>query len=418
MIPLNLKWSTRRWLFSIITTSILCSLVIISLLWILSVRKKAAKDINEFRVEAVNKQKKILRNEVYDALSFARFHMSAHENLPDSVIKNEVLNWLAMQHFGNAGYVFVNRLDGLALIFDGKRISGSKSIKNMTDPNGKKLFEMELNAAGKAGGDFIEYKFKKMGGEKLFPKISYINSLPEWGWIIGAGDYLDDLSNEVAMVEHNLKKCELKSIGSIFLLLILLTGLNFFFAHKVSTWLDKQFDSIKEFLINSSRNVRYLNLDFFRIQELYEIGDAGNKMVKELYEDLALERTGKEYLFTLNDLPEAKGDKNLLEHVWMNLLSNAIKYSNSKEHPEIRVEGSHKDKQIVYEIHDNGVGFNPKYTHKLFGVFQRLHAADEFEGNGVGLAIVKRIVEKHGGEVWAEGKVNQGASFYFSLPDV
>lgn len=281
MIPLNLKWSTRRWLFSIITTSILCSLVIISLLWILSVRKKAAKDINEFRVEAVNKQKKILRNEVYDALSFARFHMSAHENLPDSVIKNEVLNWLAMQHFGNAGYVFVNRLDGLALIFDGKRISGSKSIKNMTDPNGKKLFEMELNAAGKAGGDFIEYKFKKMGGEKLFPKISYINSLPEWGWIIGAGDYLDDLSNEVAMVEHNLKKCELKSIGSIFLLLILLTGLNFFFAHKVSTWLDKQFDSIKEFLINSSRNVRYLNLDFFRIQELYEIGDAGNKMVKE-----------------------------------------------------------------------------------------------------------------------------------------
>ena len=143
-----------------------------------------------------------------------------------------------------------------------------------------------------------------------------------------------------------------------------------------------------------------------------------SSMVKELYEDLALERTGKEYLFTLNDLPEAKGDKNLLEHVWMNLLSNAIKYSNSKEHPEIRVEGSHKDKQIVYEIHDNGVGFNPKYTHKLFGVFQRLHAADEFEGNGVGLAIVKRIVEKHGGEVWAEGKVNQGASFYFSLPDV
>jgi len=140
-------------------------------------------------------------------------------------------------------------------------------------------------------------------------------------------------------------------------------------------------------------------------------------LARDIYNNLAVERAGKKYLFILDELPDARGDKNLLEHVWMNLLSNAIKYSNPREQPEIRVEGCQKDKQIIYAIHDNGVGFNPKYMHKLFGVFQRLHSGNEFEGNGVGLAIVQRIIQKHGGRVWAEGKLDQGAVFYFSLPD-
>jgi light-regulated signal transduction histidine kinase (bacteriophytochrome) len=115
-------------------------------------------------------------------------------------------------------------------------------------------------------------------------------------------------------------------------------------------------------------------------------------------------------------LHKAFGDVTLLGQVWINLLTNAIKYSSKNEISEISIDSSVSGKMITYFIKDNGVGFDMQYTHKLFGVFQRLHSEAEFEGNGVGLAIVKRIILKHGGRVWAEGAVGKGATFYFSLP--
>jgi light-regulated signal transduction histidine kinase (bacteriophytochrome) len=115
-------------------------------------------------------------------------------------------------------------------------------------------------------------------------------------------------------------------------------------------------------------------------------------------------------------MPIAYGDATLLRQVWSNLLSNAIKYTLPKDERHIEVGGYPKDGMNVYYVKDNGVGFNPEYTHKLFGVFQRLHKADEFEGTGVGLAIVQRIIQRHGGLAWAEGKIGQGATIYFSIP--
>jgi light-regulated signal transduction histidine kinase (bacteriophytochrome) len=107
---------------------------------------------------------------------------------------------------------------------------------------------------------------------------------------------------------------------------------------------------------------------------------------------------------------------NLVKQVWTNLLANAIKYSSGKPEPEIRVGMVVKDGQPAYFVQDNGAGFDMNYYHKLFGVFQRLHRADEFPGTGVGLAIVHRIVTRHGGKVWAEGKPDEGATFFFTLP--
>jgi PAS domain S-box-containing protein len=115
-------------------------------------------------------------------------------------------------------------------------------------------------------------------------------------------------------------------------------------------------------------------------------------------------------------LPAARGDRGLLRQVWVNLIGNAVKYSSKASQPSIQVSGRRVGAENQYSVRDNGVGFNMEYAEKLFGVFQRLHHTDEFGGTGVGLAIVHRVVTRHGGRVWAEGKVDHGAVFSFALP--
>lgn len=119
----------------------------------------------------------------------------------------------------------------------------------------------------------------------------------------------------------------------------------------------------------------------------------------------------------IGTLHPLKGDYSLINQVMMNFISNAIKYSSKKENPVVEISSDIKDGQVIYSVMDNGVGFNMDYSHKLFGVFQRLHTMDEFEGTGVGLAIVKRVINKHGGRVWADSIPGKGATFYFSIPN-
>jgi len=116
------------------------------------------------------------------------------------------------------------------------------------------------------------------------------------------------------------------------------------------------------------------------------------------------------------DLPVAWGDESLIRQVLTNLLYNALKYTGPRDLATIEIGGAEKEQQNIYYVKDNGVGFDSEYADKLFSLFKRLHSSAAFEGTGIGLVIVKRIVNKHGGQVWAEGKVNEGATFYFSLP--
>ena len=120
--------------------------------------------------------------------------------------------------------------------------------------------------------------------------------------------------------------------------------------------------------------------------------------------------------FKFGQLLPLEGDYTLLYQVFVNLISNAVKYSSKKESPQVEIGSYPSDNNITYYVKDNGTGFNMEYAHKLFGVFQRLHTDAEFEGTGVGLAIVQRVIAKHGGKVWAEGETGKGATFYFSLP--
>ena len=125
---------------------------------------------------------------------------------------------------------------------------------------------------------------------------------------------------------------------------------------------------------------------------------------------------GRNLTVDIKRLPPACGDLSMLQQVWINLLGNAIKFTRPKAAARIEVGGTAEGSELVYYVKDNGAGFNMQYVDKLFGAFQRLHRADEFEGTGIGLAIVKRIIAKHGGRVWAEGKVGEGATVYFALP--
>ena len=119
---------------------------------------------------------------------------------------------------------------------------------------------------------------------------------------------------------------------------------------------------------------------------------------------------------TVEPLAPAKADRTLLRQVWSNLLTNAFKYSSGRAEPVIAISSKVDTECVAYTVRDNGVGFNMKYYDKLFGVFQRLHGEKEFPGTGVGLAIVRRVVSRLGGQVWAEGRPNEGATFVFTLP--
>lgn len=125
---------------------------------------------------------------------------------------------------------------------------------------------------------------------------------------------------------------------------------------------------------------------------------------------------GRQVHLTLQDIPPAYGDPNLMRQVVVNLMANAIKFTGPKAEAAITLRGWYENHDTVYAVTDNGVGFDMRYMDKLFTVFQRLHLSSEFEGTGVGLAIVQKIIQRHGGRVWAEGQVNEGATFYFSLP--
>lgn len=141
-----------------------------------------------------------------------------------------------------------------------------------------------------------------------------------------------------------------------------------------------------------------------------------NALVQQVWHDLEPQRGGRAIELKLADLPAASGDPAAMRQVLQNLLANALKFTRPRATVLIEVAGRSEAEENVYSIRDNGVGFDMAYYNKLYGLFQRLHGMEEFEGTGVGLAIVKRFITKHGGRVWAEGKVGEGATFWFTLP--
>ncbi len=150
----------------------------------------------------------------------------------------------------------------------------------------------------------------------------------------------------------------------------------------------------------------------FKVTEI----DIGS-LAKAVFDELKAITPNRKLELSINNPPSGMGDPSLMREVVLNLLSNAIKFTGKRDTAHIEVGGFTGNGENIYYVRDNGVGFEMADAEKLFGVFQRLHSPDEYEGTGVGLAIVQRIITRHGGRVWAEGKVDEGATFYFTLPE-
>jgi light-regulated signal transduction histidine kinase (bacteriophytochrome) len=185
--------------------------------------------------------------------------------------------------------------------------------------------------------------------------------------------------------------------------------------------IDEEGQRYLKILDSSSRKMTRLLDDLLRLsrlgrQEMKPSPVDMCELVESVWHELQPAGAARQIDFKVHPLPEGWGDLALLREIWTSLIGNAVKFTALKENAAIEISGQEESDRIVYCIKDNGVGFNMKSAGKLFGVFQRLHTEEEFNGSGMGLAIAQRLVRRHSGEIWAEAKKDEGAMFFFSLP--
>lgn len=189
-----------------------------------------------------------------------------------------------------------------------------------------------------------------------------------------------------------------------------------------ASMLDSEGQRVLHIVLKNGQRIRQLIDDLLEFSKLGRTEFAKHDIRMEEVVHILVEEqrgltpaAGKQAEFIIHAIPNARGDSAMIRQVWTNLISNGVKYSRKAGQPVVEIGSQEEGGKTLYFVKDNGAGFDMKYYDKLFGVFQRLHSVNEFEGTGVGLAIVQRVIARHGGTVWAEGKVNEGATFYFTL---
>ena len=285
---------------------------------------------------------------------------------------------------------------------------------------GKERLSFELRIHCKDGSiKWLHWKIVIKDG-KWFVNASDISSQKK------ADEQIQLLNNElqtnIAQLEVSNKELESFSYSISHDLKAPLRALGSYSTLMIEDYMDKLDDDGKKMLSRIGDNAANMTT---MVDSLLKFSGLGKKEVEKV--DINMQSVVEKCVNDINSSTEhkatvnihtilpAKGDRLLITHVWMNLISNAIKYSGKTEKPQVDIGSTEEEDDIVYYVKDNGAGFDMAYANKLFGVFQRLHRKEEFEGMGIGLAIAQRIIIRHGGRIWAKGEPSKGATFYFSL---
>jgi PAS domain S-box-containing protein len=283
--------SIKRSIFYLLMTIIAVSLILNSLVWFITENNDLNRTIDNLKQREVDAEKQLLKDEVNKTISDIYFQVNYRKGAPLESLKNEVLKWISGKRLVYGGYLFVNSIDGQALVYDGKMMEEYKNVKEMADPNGLRLFDIEMEAYASSDGKFMEYLFKPMDSDIPEEKISFIKGFHEWKWIIGAGIYKKMPNQEIEQEKAKYYQSFYDKIFLIFINAFILTTIGYLVVRYTGNRLSSQVN----FLRDSLRKVPFMdgpiNLDSIKFDEFKSIGTSINQMISEKKE---LEKTVEE----------------------------------------------------------------------------------------------------------------------------
>jgi PAS domain S-box-containing protein len=320
-------------------------------------------------------------------------------------INSTLLQWL-----GYEAVIVADRMHILDLVHEGDKPMLKQVLLEDKSPAGA----LEVTLTSKHTG-------------QIPAQINYIRTQQENGQVVCLCSVIDNTDRKKAELETHRAYTELESFSysvshDLRAPLRSINGYGQILMEDYASKVDDEGKRVISVIINNGKRMGQLIddlLDFSRMsrKEISRSNINMNEFVNGIAIELLEREPGRKVDLKVCELGNTHGDPSMLRQVWVNLISNALKYSRKRKITVIEIGRAVKENETVYFIKDNGAGFSMEYYHKLFGVFQRLHKWQDFEGTGVGLAIVKRIVERHGGRIWAESKLEEGATFYYSIPE-
>ncbi|NQU32776.1 MAG: PAS domain S-box protein [Bacteroidetes bacterium] len=277
----SFKISIRRSAFFILIVTAALSIFSISALWVYTEIKKSKDNIKTIQDTYETEQQEIIKSEVKRIVALIEFSRINSKNKSTEELKNEVLNYVSSIRLQHGGYIFINTYTGKALVFDGVKIIGEKDVTNMIDPDGQRIFDIELESIKKTDGDFFWYRFKRLDSFSPVPKVSYVYGYDDWGWIIGAGVYLDDISAVVQNKKNQYQAILFKKILYIVLLFIVLLLALLAVSFYLSGYIRKEFAVFTSFFHKNPKENSIIEYKKLHIEEFKGLAHSANIMIKQ-----------------------------------------------------------------------------------------------------------------------------------------
>jgi len=277
----SFKISIKRSAFLILILTAAFSIFSLSALWIYTEVTKSKKMLSINKEKYETQQKEYIKNEVYRVVELINFTRSTSLDKTEQEIKDDILGYITKIRLKYGGYIFVNSYVGKALVFDGVKIIGEKDITNMTDPDGLRLFDIELECANTPGGDYFYYKFKRLDSFTPVPKLSYATGYDDWEWIIGAGIYLDDLGQFLQNQKNQTQAVLYRKVLYIALLFFVLLLIIFAVTNYVTVFLKNQIGVFTSFFANSQDEESMIQQKDLRVMEFKSLAHSVNIMIHQ-----------------------------------------------------------------------------------------------------------------------------------------